>query len=185
MQISEQSVTAIELRMLLAMLSKSAHQALEQRLSRMDPPMSRLQYSILRALDFGGEQTLSDLSRGLVLDPSTLVPAVDKLEKLGLVQRARDPQDRRRVPLLLTKQGQCFIGQLDALRGDDPLLHSLGQMQPEQAAQLVALLRELVEHLPEGAAILASIGQRLAAYEARARAHSATSCTQVTHDKEV
>jgi DNA-binding MarR family transcriptional regulator len=34
-----------------------------------------------------------------MLDPSTLVPAVDALERKGLAMRGQDPNDRRRNPL--------------------------------------------------------------------------------------
>ena len=42
--------------------------------------------------------TSSELSRKFQVDPSTLVPTVNGLEKRGLIYRTRDTNDRRRQP---------------------------------------------------------------------------------------
>jgi DNA-binding MarR family transcriptional regulator len=56
----------------------------------------------------GGEEPLSqlELSRRLNLDPTIIVGLLDELEARGLVNRARDPADRRRHLLELTATGR-------------------------------------------------------------------------------
>ena len=56
----------------------------------------------------GGEEPLSqlELSRRLNLDPTIVVGLLDELEERGLVNRVRDPADRRRHLLELTAAGR-------------------------------------------------------------------------------
>ena len=56
----------------------------------------------------GGEEPLSqlELSRRLNLDPTIIVGLLDELEERGLVNRVRDPADRRRHLLELTAAGR-------------------------------------------------------------------------------
>jgi DNA-binding MarR family transcriptional regulator len=96
-----------------------------------------------------------------MLDPSTLVPAVDALERTGFATRGRDPNDRRRIPISLTERGAEFVACAPPVNGDAPLFHSLDLMGKEQRHQLLALLRELVSHMPEGEEILDSVSSRM------------------------
>jgi DNA-binding MarR family transcriptional regulator len=43
------------------------------------------------------------------LDPSGLVGAIDELERMGLVERRRDPADRRRYVLGLSDEGTATL----------------------------------------------------------------------------
>lgn len=145
-----------EIRILNAIIAKLAHQALEQRLSQQNVGISALQYQMLRMLSHE-QYTLSELSRRLALDPSTLVPVVDTLEGKGLVRRERDPQDRRRVPLCLTKDGAKLLSCVPSAHEDDPVHQALLAMGDEKAQRLLALLRELLHHMPDGDNILRTV----------------------------
>ncbi len=108
--------TALEIHILTAVIAKKTVHALRQRLDMADAGTSGLQYKILRALDCR-EQTISKLSHHFMLDPSTLVPAVDALERKGFATRGRDPNDCRRVPLSLTARGRvCGVRPLAGRR---------------------------------------------------------------------
>ncbi len=48
----------------------------------------------------------SDLAERLHLDPGTISSALGRLEAKGLLARARDPNDQRKVTLLLTPAGR-------------------------------------------------------------------------------
>ena len=90
---------AMELRVLLSVIFKVAHQSMEKRLAQHASEMSKLQFSIIMMVAHQGSQTISELSRKIGVDPSTLVPSVDALERKKLIIRQRDTNDRRRIPL--------------------------------------------------------------------------------------
>ena len=142
--------------MLTTIVAKKARRALEQRLSLAHAGVGGLQYKIMRAL-WRQEQTISELSHRFMLNPSTLVPAVDALERNGLAKRGQDPNDRRRIPLSLTERGAEFVTCVPLVNADAPLVKSLNAMGDEQSRQLLMLLRELVRHMPEGEDILRKV----------------------------
>lgn len=160
---------AIEIQVLSAIVTKKAMYALQHHPDLASAGIGCLQYKILRALGFG-EQTISELSRKLMLDPSTLVPAVDALERKGLVRRGKDPHDRRRVPLALTERGTKFLECFPLTDDRNPVLKSLQAMGDEQSHQLRALLRELVRHMPGGEEILTKVSYRVRAQTTNALA---------------
>ena len=49
-----------------------------------------------------------DLSRAVLLDPSTLTPVLKKLEQKGYLSRQRDPQDERSLVVALTEEGAAL-----------------------------------------------------------------------------
>lgn len=63
------------------------------------------QYAALLQLDTDGERRLTDLSKRLLRDKSTITRIVDQLERAGLVQRIADPDDRRAQRVILTSAG--------------------------------------------------------------------------------
>lgn len=151
----------LELRMLMGVMAKMARISLEQRLQAQGNDVSGLQYHLLRMLAFDGAQTTSELAKKFHLDPSTLVPAVDGLERREMITRERDSKDRRRVMLTLTPRGANVVKAFDVVSDDDPMLLSLRQMGEADARQLVALLKAMILHLPEGNAMLESVQARL------------------------
>jgi DNA-binding MarR family transcriptional regulator len=150
----------LEIRMLVHVVAKTAMHAQERRLRLVDASLSGLQFGIMRALCHD-EQTISELSQRFMLDPSTLVPAVDALERKGFVKRGIDPSDRRRVPLSLTERGAQFVADVPFVHADDPVVKSLEALGDEASQQLLTLLRELVLHLPEGEDILRKVASRV------------------------
>jgi DNA-binding MarR family transcriptional regulator len=151
---------ALEIHMLAAITSKKVKHALEQRLGLTKTGISGLQYGIMRALSCH-ELTISELSHRFMLDPSTLVPAVDALERKGFATRGSDPNDRRRVPLSLTERGAALVADTPVVDDSDPLVQSLDALEDEQRHQLLTLLRELVRHMPEGEEILRRVSARV------------------------
>lgn len=63
------------------------------------------QYLTMMALWETNPRTVGDLGEALGLDSGTLTPLLKRLEAQGLVERARDPADERRVIVTLTKAG--------------------------------------------------------------------------------
>jgi DNA-binding MarR family transcriptional regulator len=164
MNTDEQRRTAMEIHMLGAIMAKKTIMAMEGDPVLVEAGISMSQFGVLRALR-RSDHTISELSRIMMVDPSTLVPVVDALERKGLAVRGRDPHDRRRVPISLTQRG-AEIAAKHPMKGPfaaegNPLLKSIAAMGPERAGQLLSLLREMVSHLPNGDEILEQVTTRV------------------------
>jgi len=106
----ELQMAAMETHALARTLLKSGKRDLERRLEACGVGVGPLGYRVMRLLD---EQTstIAELSRMLRSGAAGLVPVIDTLEAKGLVDRGRDPKDRRRTPLTLTPAGErCLLG---------------------------------------------------------------------------
>lgn len=160
----EQRRTAMEIHMLGAIVTKKTILAMKSQGCLAEAGISLPQFGVLRALRCSAH-TISELSRIMMVDPSTLVPVVDALERKELAVRGQDPQDRRRVPISLTQRGAEIAAQhplKDPLAAENnPLLKSILAMGPERAQQLLSLLRELVSFLPDGDDILQQVATRV------------------------
>jgi DNA-binding MarR family transcriptional regulator len=61
-----------------------------------------------------GSTASSVLARRLAVRPPSVTAVVDGLVGRGLVERQADPEDRRRLTLLLTRDGAKLLGAADA-----------------------------------------------------------------------
>jgi len=75
--------------------------------------LSLPQYRVLALLGDGSTAS-SVLARKLAVSPPTVTAVVDGLVARGLVQRQADPEDRRRLTLLLTRDGKRVLTAADA-----------------------------------------------------------------------
>ncbi len=66
----------------------------------------------LRVLAERGEVNQLELSKRVGIASTTAVPALDNLEKRGLVQRVRDPNDRRNHFIQLKPEGKRLFDEL-------------------------------------------------------------------------
>ena len=75
------------------------------------------QYLVMLALWERSPRSLRELSEALTLDPGTLSPLVKRLERDGLVTRARDGRDERLLALELTERGRALRREAEKVPG--------------------------------------------------------------------
>ena len=73
-----------------------------------------MHFGLLSILDAEGPISQQELGRLLGIDPSSMVARMDALEKLGLVERERSPDDRRAYEISLTPEGRKALKGLRA-----------------------------------------------------------------------
>lgn len=66
----------------------------------------------LRVLAQRGDLNQLELSKRVGIASTTAVPALDSLERRGLLRRTRDPKDRRKYYVSLTDDGQRLVDRL-------------------------------------------------------------------------
>jgi DNA-binding MarR family transcriptional regulator len=83
------------------------------------------------------------LGASVSLDRSTTADVVDRLMKRGLLERTRDPNDRRRNILRLTAGGAGLL-QAIAPRTETMNAHLISVLPTDDQAELIRLLRTFV-----------------------------------------
>jgi DNA-binding MarR family transcriptional regulator len=101
-------------------------------------------YRLLAALDEFGPASQAALGRRTSIDRSDVVAALNELAERGLIQRAPDPDDRRRNVITITPAGSEQLRTLDQiLEGVQEKL--LAPLSTADRTQLIGLLTRLVE----------------------------------------
>jgi DNA-binding MarR family transcriptional regulator len=101
-------------------------------------------YAILLVLDEGSRVTQGSIADALGYDRGQLVGLLDELEEQGLVERRRDPSDRRRHIVRMTAQGARTLRRLRTLAGrtEEEFLEPLSEKQRADLLHLLQLLAE-------------------------------------------
>ncbi len=101
-------------------------------------------HAILALLEGSAPETQAEIADALGYDRGTMVGLLDELEEQKLVERKRDPDDRRRHLVRITADGKRTLGKLRALskRLEDEFLAPLDTEQREQLHALLLVLAE-------------------------------------------
>jgi DNA-binding MarR family transcriptional regulator len=156
--------TTFEIFVLGTVIAKNAIQSAQRHGILAETGLSMLQYGVLRALHRKA-LTIGELSKFMMVDPSTLVSVIDALSRKGLARRKRDPNDRRRIPVHITEKGIAIVaehpdhGPFSA--EDDALIQSIDALGEDKAQLLLSLLREVVSNMPDGESILQAVAHRV------------------------
>ncbi|WP_327365360.1 MarR family winged helix-turn-helix transcriptional regulator [Streptomyces sp. NBC_01217] len=132
------------------LLSKTGKAARSRLAARLAARGLRLWHmAVLSALVDFGPHVQRELASRLGIDRSDMVKIVDDLAVAGLVNRARDTTDRRRVNVTPTRAGRAMFVDLqaEALAVQKELLAPLTSAEQ---AQLAALLRRVHAHVQAG-----------------------------------
>jgi DNA-binding MarR family transcriptional regulator len=79
----------------------------------MDEGLSLRTFSVLAMVGQGAARTQLGVAQTLGLDKTTLVAAIDELERRGLVARTIDPHDRRARILGITAGGSSLLSRAE------------------------------------------------------------------------
>ncbi|HEX3789425.1 MAG TPA: MarR family winged helix-turn-helix transcriptional regulator [Pseudonocardiaceae bacterium] len=127
---------------LLAQLGAHAAARFAERITELDltPP----QTGLLRAIATDPGRSQQALAGQLSIPPSRLVVLVDELERRGLIERRRNPDDRRLHAVHLTAAGGELLGRIRevATAHEDTILWALDESEREQ---LFALLSRVAQ----------------------------------------
>jgi DNA-binding MarR family transcriptional regulator len=128
---------------LLAQIGAHAAAQFAKRIAGLD--LTPAQTGLLRLVAWQPGQSQQVLARQIRTPPSRLVLLVDHLEERGLIERRRNPDDRRHHALYLTAAGRQFLktklGPIGAAHEDD----ICAALTPAEREQLHGLLSRIAE----------------------------------------
>ena len=128
--------------LLLALLGQHAMRRL--RATHIEHGLSPRQFHLLGLLHDRGPMTQRELGTLVNVDPSILVGLLNPLEADGYLSRERDPADRRRHVVTLTRTGEQQLDRAAQAQRDaeDELFAGLTATQRNQLRALLRVLRE-------------------------------------------
>jgi DNA-binding MarR family transcriptional regulator len=118
--------------------------------------VTRAQWKVLFKLTRSPGVRQVELADMLDLEPITLCRIVDRLEESGLVERARDPEDRRAWRLHVTAKAQPLIEKLQAI-GDELVGEAFAGIDPKD----IEITRQVLARVRENAGRTASINRAM------------------------
>jgi len=103
--------------------------------------------AVLIAVDSQAPLSQQEVAHRLGVDRTTMVLLIDELEDKRLVQRRRDPDDRRKNVVVLTDAGRTTLREASSASAEAERLF-LGPLSGDEAAQLRQALRAIAFPVP-------------------------------------
>ncbi|MFF3322474.1 MarR family winged helix-turn-helix transcriptional regulator [Streptomyces sp. NPDC002889] len=128
---------------LLSQLSARSDRLINEGLAQVDA--RKWHYAVLASLQDFGPGSQAALSGRTGIYRSDMVGVLNELAERDLVERAPDPDDRRRNIITISPQGRRHLRRLDKVLDD---LHDelLAPLSPAERDQFVQLLTRLLDH---------------------------------------
>ncbi len=90
--------------------------------------------------------TITELTKRIYLDASTLVGIIDRLEGKGLVRRERDKNDRRQIHIYISDKGKDFI-ENSPIISKSSVTKAIQAMSESDQQQFSRLLDKMLTHM--------------------------------------
>jgi DNA-binding MarR family transcriptional regulator len=126
---------------IVASANRQLEEELQESLRPAGVPIEQLR--ILEALDSAGACAMGELATHALVEPPTLTKIIDRMVSDALVFRAPDPDDRRRVLILLAPAGKALYKRLRKVSSAQEQ-RLAKQLTKGKADELRNLLRELM-----------------------------------------
>ncbi|OPF81794.1 MarR family transcriptional regulator [Streptomyces antioxidans] len=128
---------------LLSQLTTRSDRLINEGLARADA--RKWHYAVLASLQEYGPGSQAALSGRTGIYRSDMVGVLNELAERGLVERAPDPDDRRRNTITISPRGRRRLRRLDTVLDE---LHDelLAPLSPAERDELVRLLTRLLDH---------------------------------------
>jgi DNA-binding MarR family transcriptional regulator len=115
--------------------------ALDAAVKPFDITFARYEVLVLLSFSRSGSLPLSKIGERLMVHPTSVTNLIDRLEAQGLVARAVDADDRRRVLASLTPAGRRVLKRATAALTD--IDFAVGTLDPAEQERAYGLLRAL------------------------------------------
>jgi DNA-binding MarR family transcriptional regulator len=118
--------------------------------SHIEAEFTPAQIHSLVWLGFDGPLTMGELARRCGITEKTITGLVDRMERLGMLQRERDLGDRRVVHVQLLPEGECAFRKLrDGMVAK--LSRMLAMLDPDDRKGLLRIFEKLRDRVAQGA----------------------------------
>ncbi|MEY9864271.1 DNA-binding MarR family transcriptional regulator [Catenulispora sp. GAS73] len=123
----------------LAQIGAHASALFARRIAELE--LTAAQAGLLRMLAMSPGRNQREIAADLGMPPSRFVPFADQLDERGLIERRKNPDDRRQHALYLTDAGRALLGELAKVGAAHEQQISRGLSADEHDQLLDLLLR--------------------------------------------
>lgn len=143
---------SFHLRDSIGYLLKRTQRLMQERIERMfaEQGCTLQQWVVLMHLRDGLAITVADLCRELHHDSGAMTRLIDQLESRDLIERRRNPEDRRVIELSITKTGHKLLDQMIPT-ACDMLNTTLDGFSRDEVKLLQSMLRRIIGQLQDEA----------------------------------
>src|SRR5215208_2438583 len=147
-QVQQTAVERIPYGLLLARLGQESTARFRRSLRPLN--VGAQQFIVPKQLQVLGSCSQGELADALGIDYSNLASVTGQLYGRGLIERHRDPADRRRYVVQLTPEGEQLLADADnAIQaGEEDMLNSLEDTEREQLWDLLRRMADALELCP-------------------------------------